>query len=71
MTGLWNDREASQVCSNTIPNLLPYPSGTHCAWYGSVAPTGFCNCVWSPVTPQFLTYAHPIVLPATTGSILL
>jgi hypothetical protein len=27
--------------------------------------------LWSPVTPQFLTYAHPIALPATTGSILL
>jgi hypothetical protein len=55
---------------NTIPNLLPYPSGTHCAWYGSSV-SGACSYALSPDAPQYLTCVFPLVLPNTPGSILL
>lgn len=63
MTGLWNAQDASEPCT---AHLAPFPSGTNAAWYG--APQ---TCDFSPsdFTNHYLTYAQPIVLPATAGVI--
>src|SRR5262245_30466544 len=64
MTGTWNAQDASEPCS---AGRVPFPSGTHCAWFGGGE---FCN-YWSFTNNDFLTYSLPIALPSTNGAIVL
>jgi hypothetical protein len=68
-SGLWNLQADTETC--TTPQQLPFPSGTHCMWYGT--PTAWTPCSYDvpDASAQYLTYLQPIVLPSTTGSILL
>lgn len=63
MTDLWNAQDASESCTQSA---TPFPSGTHCVWYGS--PSN-CSFHTGNFDFQYLTCAESIALPATTNSI--
>lgn len=67
MEGLWRVQDASESCAS---GQVPFPSGTHCMWYGSLSSYG-CSYALSPNTIQHLTHLPTIALPTTTGSIVL
>lgn len=63
---LWHVEDASLGCAAP---LLPFPSGTKAAWYGSAA-----TCDYSPgagFSSWFLTLVNPVALPATGGQLAL
>ncbi|MBL8857118.1 MAG: hypothetical protein JNL28_01255 [Planctomycetes bacterium] len=68
MNGFWRLQEASEPCT---AQRAPFPSGTHCMWYGS--PTSWTPCAYDgpDVSPKYLTYNQPIVLPPTNGTLVL
>lgn len=61
MTGHWNEQEASEPCTAW---LAPFPSGTHCAWYGR---SETCTIEGGDISSHELTCTTPVVLPATNG----
>lgn len=68
MTGQWNPQDASEPCS--VP-VLPFPSGTHCVWFGRYA-NGLCDYdapTFDLLGRQYLTTTQPIQLPVTDGTI--
>ncbi len=63
MTDLWNPQDASEPCTQVA---VPFPSGTHCAWFGSDATCNFVLWSWDF---QYLACTDSIVLPATTDTL--
>ncbi len=63
MTGLWNEQASWESCTT---HLAPFPSGTHCAWYGAASPCNISPPDWGD---HYLTQLQSTVLPATTGVI--
>jgi hypothetical protein len=65
MTGLWNAQDATESCTQFA---LPFPSGTHCAWYGSPST---CNFLPGAYTEQYLTSTTLIAVPVDAPSVAL
>jgi hypothetical protein len=61
MTDLWNAQDSSESCTQVA---VPFPSGSHCAWYGSPTTCSFVN---GNFDFQYLTCINTIPLPATSG----
>ncbi|MBK7876204.1 MAG: hypothetical protein IPJ77_10685 [Planctomycetes bacterium] len=62
---LWHVVQADSPCTTA---LAPFPSGTHCAWFGSET-----TCTFAPTDTgnEYLTLTTPIELPASAESALL
>lgn len=62
MTDLWNAQDASEPCTQAA---VPFPSGTHAAWYGS---PNSCSFIDGDLDFQYLTCSESIALPAGTDT---
>lgn len=61
MTDLWHGQDASGPCTQAA---VPFPSGTHCVWYGD---PGFCTFDTGNWDFQHLTCTQSIDLPESNG----
>ncbi len=62
MTGLWNAQDDAEPCSTVA---VPFPSGSHCVWFGSPTTCSFnVSDVWNF---EYLTCTEAIPLPVTNG----
>jgi len=66
MTGLWHGQDAADLCSS---GQVPFPSGTHCVWFGASGTPYGCSFSTTATSIQYMTCTQPIVLPTTTGTI--
>lgn len=68
MQGLWNPQDSSEACTLS---QTPFPSGSHCVWFGAAGPTG-CNFQTADVSAfHTLRCTQVVPLPVTTGVLAL